>query len=123
MAGRPRLIIQVPRGSAVERQLSAEAPASVAGGEVVVEVGPTDDAGVLVPPAAGKVVLSVPSPETLAREADEVRRVIAQAGSGDEPLVVVVEAAEELRDDELSSVLEAARHTPLPVIVRIIRDS
>jgi hypothetical protein len=51
-----------------------------------------------------------------------VRRVIAQAGTGVEPLVVVVEAAEELRDDELTAVLEAAEHSPRTVILRIMRD-
>jgi hypothetical protein len=123
MAHQPRLIIQVARGSAVQRQLAADAPPSVAGGEVVVDVGqPTAD-GHLEPPAAGMVVLSVPSPEALAREADEVRRVIARAGTGAEPLVVVVEAAEELRDDELAAILEAASHASRPVILRVIRDA
>jgi hypothetical protein len=122
MADQPRLIIQLPRGGAVDRQLRSQPPESVASGEVVVEVGPTDAEGHLEPPAAGKVVLSVPSPETLAREAGEVRRVITQAGTGVEPLVVVVEAAEELREDELAAVLEAAEHTSRPLIMRIIRD-
>ena len=67
MAYQPRLIVQLPRGSAVERQLSVQAPQSVANGEVVVIAGPTDANGHLEPPAAGKVVLSVPSPEALAR--------------------------------------------------------
>jgi hypothetical protein len=123
MAYQPRLIVQLPRGGAVDRQLSAQAPQSVANGEVVVDVGPTDDQGALEPPAAGEVVLSVPSPEALAREADEVRRVIARAGTGVEPLVVVVEAAEELREDELAAILDAAGHTSRPVILRIIRDA
>jgi transcription initiation factor IIE alpha subunit len=48
--------------------------------------------------------------------------VIAQAGTGVEPLVVVVEAAGELREDELAAVLEAAQHTSRRVIMRIIRD-
>src|SRR5512132_3266862 len=121
MAYQPRLIIQLPRGGAVERQLGARAPQSVAGGEVVVEVGPTDAEGHLEPPAAGKVVLSVPSPEALAREAGEIRRVVAGAGTGVEPLVVVVEAAEELRDDELAAILDAAGHTSRAVILRILR--
>ena len=68
-------------------------------------------------------MLSVPSPETLAREADEVRRVITHADAGAEPLVVVVEAAEELRDDELAVLVEAARRTPRQVILRIMRDA
>jgi hypothetical protein len=68
-------------------------------------------------------VLSVPSPETLVRELDEVRRVIAQADAGAEPLVVVVEAAEELRDDELAVLVDAARRTSHQVILRIMRDA
>ncbi len=89
----------------------------------MVEVGPADAEGVLEPPAAGEVVLSVPSPEALAREDAEVRRVIAGAGTGVEPLVVVVEAAEELREEEVSGVLQAAGHSSRPVIVRIIRNA
>lgn len=119
----PRLIIQVPRGGAVQQQLSAQPPPSVAGDEVVVEVGPTDAEGTLEPPAGGEVVLSVPSPEALAREADEVRRVIAHAGTGVEPLVIVVEAAEELRQEELAPVLEATGLTSRPVIMRVIRNA
>jgi hypothetical protein len=123
VSSHPRPIIQVPRGSAVARQLDEQPPRSVAGGDVVVEVGPTDEAGNLEAFAAGHVVLSVPSPQTLAREADEVRRVIAEAGTGVEPLVVEIEAAEELRDDELAAVLGAAAHTSRPVIVRVIRNA
>ena len=68
------------------------------------------------------MVRSVASPETLAREADELQRAIRGAGTGDEPLVVVVEAAEELREDELAPVLEAAGHTPRAVILRVMGD-
>jgi hypothetical protein len=122
MAHEPSLIIQVPRGSAVQRQLHERPPASVAEGEVVVEGGPTDGDGNLEAVSAGEVVLSVPSPEAL-READEVRRVIAEAGTGVEPLVIVIEVAEELRDEELASALAASAHTSRPVIVRVIRDA
>jgi hypothetical protein len=117
------LIIEIPRGGAVERQLRGkDAPQPVASGEVVVEIGPTDADGNLEPSTIGQVVLSVPSPETLKREAIEVSRVIRQAGRGVEPIVVVVEAAEELREDELAAVLDAARHSSRPVIVRVIRN-
>jgi hypothetical protein len=122
MAHQPRLIIQVARGSAVERHLSTSPPQAIAGGEVVVEAGYTTADGHLEPPEVGQVVLSVPSPESLAREADEVRRVIARAGTGVEPLVVVVEAAEELRDNELAAVVDATDHAPRPVILRVMRD-
>ncbi len=118
----PRLIIQLPRGGAVDRQLSTRGLPGLASGDVVVEDGPTDAAGNLEAASAGQVVLSVPSPESLSREADEVRRVISRAGTGVEPLVVAVEAAEELRDDELAAVLDAAGHASRAVILRIIRD-
>ena len=118
-----KLIVQLPRGSAVERQLSAQAPESVARGEVVVQVGPTDAEGRLEAPSAGRVVLSLPSPEALERQASEVRRVIGQSGTGVEPLIVAVEAAEQLRDEELAVLLDAARHSSRAVILRIIRDA
>jgi hypothetical protein len=122
VAQEPVLILQLARGSAVDRQLGEEAPAGVASGEVVIDHGPADSQGHLEAGGPGEVVLSLPSPEGLAREADEVRRVIAGAGSGVEPLVVVIEAAEELREDELGAVVDAARHSSRPVIVRILRD-
>jgi hypothetical protein len=122
VANQPRLIVQLPRGGAVDRQFSTQAPQSVASGEVVVELGPTDAEGDLEPAATGQVVLSVPSPEALARQAGEVRDVIARAGTGVEPLVVVVEAAEKLREDELAEMLEAAGHSSRGVILRIIRE-
>ena len=65
---------------------------------MVVEHGATDAEGNLEALAAGQVVMSLPSPEALAREAGEVRRVIERAGTGVEPLVIVVEAAEELQN-------------------------
>lgn len=123
MATSPKLILEVPRGSAVQRWLDAAALPAVAAGEVVVTAGPTDADGRLEAAAAGQIVLSVPSPEGLAREPEAVRRVIGQAGTGTEPLVVVVEAAEELRDEELAAVLEAAGHTSRAVILRIISDA
>jgi hypothetical protein len=88
----------------------------------VVESGPTDADGQLDAPAAGQVVLSLPSPEALEREAVEVRRAVGQSGTGVEPLVVVLEAAEELREEELAVLLDASSRTPRAVIVRIIRD-
>jgi hypothetical protein len=122
MATDPRLIIQVPNGGAVERQLAARPLESMADGEVVLEAGPTDAEGNLEAPAAGQVVLSLPSPEALEREADEVRRVLGGAGTGVEPLVVVVEAADELREQELAAVLQSAAHASRAVILRIVRD-
>jgi hypothetical protein len=118
-----KLIIQVPRGSAVARLLSEEPPRSVASGDVVVELGPTDAQGYLEAPSAGQVVLSVPSSEALEREPGDVRRAIGQSGTGVEPLLVVIEAAEQIRDEELDVLVDAARHSSRAVIVRIIRDA
>jgi hypothetical protein len=123
MANSPRLIIEVPRGGAVDRQLSSEPPASATDGDVAVEAGPTDTDGALEAQTAGQVVLSVPSPEALERESDTVLHVVGHAGTGVEPIVVVVEAAQQLRDEELASLLEAAEHAPRPVILRIVRDA
>lgn len=123
MAYQPRLIIQAPGGGPLERQLSERAPQSVLSGDVAVEVGPTDASGNLEPPDAGQVVMSLPSPEALERDAGDMRRVIGQAGTGVEPLVVVVEVAEELRDEELDAILDAASHGSRAVILRIIRDA
>ena len=106
----------------MDRQLSERPPAALDGGEVVVEAGETDPEGNLEPPVAGEVVLSFPSPESLRREADEVRRVLAEKRTGSDPPVVLIEAAEELTDRELGIVLEGSRHSRLPVILRVIRN-
>jgi hypothetical protein len=119
----PLLIVQVPRGSAVARQLKTEPPPSLDRDEVVVETMATDADGNLEAVPAGEVVLSVPSPEALAREPEEVRRVITRAGTGVEPLVLLVAAAEELREEEVSVVLEAAGRSSRPVILRIVREA
>jgi hypothetical protein len=116
---RPALIVQVPEGGSVEAALRRDRPASVAGGAVVVEALPADAGGRLEAPDAGEVVLSVLGPEGLVRDADTLRRVVEEAGTGSEPLVVVVEAAEELREDELAPVVEAARRSRRPVILRV----
>lgn len=122
MPDEPRLIVELPRGGELDRALREQAPPSVAGGEVAVIAGPTDERGNLEASRAGEVVLSVPSPETLRREPEQVERVIRGAGTGAEPLVVVVEAAEELREQELGALLDAASHTSRAVILRIVRD-
>lgn len=117
-----RLIVQLPHGGALERELRTDPPPSIASGEVVLEAEPAGPGGQLEPPTVGHVVLSVPSPEALEREPETVRRVIDQAGSGSEPLIVEVEVAEHLRDEELAAVVDAAAQAPRPVILRIRRD-
>jgi len=118
----PSVILQFPRGGTLARQLAAEPPASVAQGAVLAEAGDTDEQGALVPPDAGEVVLSVPSPEALSREPAEVGRVIDRAGTGTQPLVIVIEAADELREEELAALVRAAERSTRPVIVRVNRN-
>jgi len=121
VADDPSLIIQIPAEGAVDRQFQTEPPASLAGPDVVVERGPTDEHGVLEPPVAGQVVLSLLSPEALRRDPDAVHAAIDQAGTSTEPLIVEIEAAEELREDELAVVRAAADRSRRPVILRVIR--
>ena len=91
---------------------------------MVVETGVTDADGNLEPPLAGEVVLTLPAPEALARQADDVRRVLDGPGTGTEPLVIVVEAAEEFLDEELAPVVAAAARAPRqPVILRVIHPA
>lgn len=123
VAVEPRLIVQVPAGGEVDRGLRDSPPPSLAGGDIVVERLATDEQGVLEPPAAGQVVLSLPSPEALRRDAGSVREVIDRAGTSTEPIVVVIEAAEELREEELVAVRDAADRAPRPVILRVVRDA
>ena len=123
MALQPRLVIQLPRDGAVDRQLSTDPPPSVANGDVSIDRAPADEHGRLAPLEIGQVVLSVPSPESFGREPEDVRRVIDRAGAGAEPLIVVVEAAEELREEELAVVLDAAERTERAVILRIASNA
>lgn len=117
-----RLLVQVPRGGAADRNLRADMPPSVAAGLIVVErIEPGAD-GTLGPPEAGEVVMSVLSPEAL-REQQEVRDAVRGAGEGGEPLVIIVEAAEYLREDELAAVLNAVSDARRPVIVRVAADA
>jgi hypothetical protein len=120
MAEEVGLIIQVPRASAVDRQLREDPPPSVSSGRAVVERLPADTEGRLLPPSAGEVVLSVLSPEALSREAEQASQVIKQAAADGEPLVVLVRAAEELREDEIAAVLDAAVHTQRVVLLRVL---
>jgi hypothetical protein len=115
------LIVQLPRDGAVDRQLAASPPPSIASGRVVVE-HVAAQGGRLPPPEAGEVVLSVLSPEALTREQHQVRAAVRRAGPDGEPLVILVEAAAELREDEIAVVLEAAARTHHPVIVRLMAD-
>jgi hypothetical protein len=122
MAIRRPLIIEVAAAGSVARRLEREPPASVASGAATVVALPSGEHGHLLPPDAGEVVLSVPSPETLPRDPADVTRVVDEAGTGEEPLVIEVEVAEELREDELAPVVAAAQRSSRSVILRVMRE-
>jgi hypothetical protein len=117
------LIVQVPRGGQVAGQMASQPPPSVERGDVVVEHPATDSEGRLEAIETGQALLTLPSPEALAREADEVHRVIGQAGTGVEPILIVLETGEELTEEQLQIVLGAAAHTSRAVILRVIADA
>jgi hypothetical protein len=114
------VIVQVPRDSAVDWYLRTYPPPSVASGRVVVNRVAAEPDGRLGPPEAGEVVMSVLSPEGLRSDQQEVRDVILQAAPDSGPLVIVVEAAEELREDELAAVLDAAARAGRDVVLRVM---
>ena len=59
------LIVQVPRGGAVDRNWREDEPPGIASGQVIVERLAPEAGGRLEPPEAGEIVMSVLSPEAL----------------------------------------------------------
>jgi hypothetical protein len=123
MADDVELIVQIPAGGELDRNLSDETPPSVTSGQVLIERLPAGDDGRILSPETGEVVLSVLSPEALAAEDDEVRRVIEAAAADGDPLVILVQDAEHLREDELAPVLAAAARTRRMVIVCVLASN
>ena len=122
MAKEVGLVVELTRGSAVDRNVRADVPPSIKSGRVALDHIEADDLGRLSPPPAGQVVLTVLSPEALRRDPQVVRDAIAQADS-DQPPVIVVEAGEYLREDEIAAVLDAADRADRTVILRILTDA
>ena len=121
MTNEAELIIQLPRDSSVDASLRADPPASLADSRVVVEHLSAGPDGKLPPPSAGEIVLTVPSPEALRREPGEILDVVITADEDGGPLVIVVEGAEYLRDDEIGAVLDAAAATKRVLLLRILQ--
>jgi hypothetical protein len=115
------LIVQMPEGGALERRLRAE-PAVGQSEEVTLAPVRPVSPGLIDPPQAGRTVFTTASPEGLVRERDELLRAVETAGAGSAPLTVVVEGAEELREDELRAVLDAAAHAKRDLILVLRRD-
>jgi hypothetical protein len=120
MADEVKLIIQVPHGSSIDLFLKADPPAAIADVRVIVEHLGAGEDGKLLPPEAGEVVLGVPSPETFRREPEQVTGAISAAAEDGPPLVILVDGAESLRDDEVGTILDAAAQTDRIVILRIL---
>jgi hypothetical protein len=120
MADEVKLIIQVPHGSSIDLFLKADPPAAIADVRVIVEHLGAGEDGKLLPPEAGEVVLGVPSPETFRREPEQVTAAISAAAEDGPPLVILVDGAESLRDDEVGIILDAAAQTDRIVILRIL---
>ena len=121
MENEAELIIQLPRDSSVDVHLREEPPASLTDRRVVLEHLSAGPDGTLTPPEAGEILLTVPSPEELRREPYEILRVVTDAAEDGGPLVVLVEGAEYLRDDEIGAVLDAAAATKRVLILRILK--
>jgi hypothetical protein len=121
-ANEPSVIVQLPRDSAIDHELRAYPLPSVASGQAVLDHVPPGGDGRLEPPEASEIVMSVPSPEGL-RQPSEVRDVIEHAPDKRKPLMIIVEAAEELREEELAAVVGAAEHAHRRVIIRIMADA
>jgi hypothetical protein len=117
------LIVQLPPHGVLDRNLQTDPPPSLASGQVVLDHVPRDTDGRLPPPEAGEIVMSVPSPEELRREAYQIQDIILDAPDEHEPLVIIVEAAEWLREEELAAVLDAAAEAQRPVIIRVMADA
>jgi hypothetical protein len=114
------VIVQLPRGSTVDQYLRAYPPPGLASGRVVLDQMAAEPDGRLGPPETGEVVMSVLSPEALTRDQQQVRDVIRHTAAGAGPLVIIVQAAEELREDELAVVLDAAAHARRDVVLRVM---
>ena len=124
MPTEPSLIIRVRQGSRLESQLRDSPPSLVGEGSVSLDpvAPPSSGAATIEPPNPGQVVYALPSPEGLVRERQELHDAISGAPHGVEPLVIVIEAGNELRDDELEAAVNAADTTSRPVILTVLRD-
>ncbi len=116
------VIVELVRDGEVDRNLRADPPPSVVGGRVILDHFAADADGRLEAPEGGEVVLSVLSPESL-RDTKQVENTLLDADTGDEPPVIVVEAAEYLREDELAAVIDVAERLQRVIILRIMADA
>jgi hypothetical protein len=110
------LIVQVPQGGRLERRLREDPR-----GAVLDPVRPVTP-GCIDPPPAARAVFSTASPEGLVREREELVGAVTAARAGTEPLAILVEGAEELREDELAAARAAAARARRDVILVLMRE-
>ena len=115
------VIVQVPEGGRLERELRNGLLGEGARDTVLAPVRPVSP-GRLDPPDAANTVFSTSSPEGLVREREELARAVAAERSSARPVAILVEGAEELREDELAAVREAADHAHSDVILVLLRE-
>jgi hypothetical protein len=115
------VILLVPEGGEAHHALRDDAPPSLAAGKVVLDpIPPIGGSGRIEPPTTGHVVFTLPSPEVLLRDGDDVRRAVDLAPAGPEPVVVVLEAADTLREEHLAFLVDAAIRAPGPLVVAVL---
>jgi hypothetical protein len=124
MPHEPSLIVRVRQDSRIEHQLRDDPPTRAQGDSVSLDpvAPPISGSATIEPPTPGQVVYALPSPESLVRERQELHSAISGAPHGNAPLVIVIEAGNELRDDELEAAVDAADTTSRPVILTVLRD-
>jgi hypothetical protein len=124
MPHEPSLIVRVRQDSRIEHQLRDDPPTLAQGDSVSLDpvAPPISGSATIEPPTPGQVVYALPSPESLVRERQELHSAISGAPHGNAPLVIVIEAGNELRDDELEAAVDAADTTSRPVIPTVLRD-
>ena len=115
------LIVQIPEGGRLERELRDGLLAGHAGDTVLAPVRPVSP-GRIDPPDAAKAVFSTASPEGLVREREELARAVAAERSDARPVAILVEGAEELQEDQLAAAREAADHAHGDVILVLLRE-
>jgi hypothetical protein len=117
------LIVRVPTGSRVARQLLEDPPPAVAESDVVIETVESSDSGKKEPPEVGPVVFVLPSPESLPGVQEELAGAVAGLEAhDDESAVIVIESAGELRDEEIRAVVDASAGVDRQVILAVLDD-
>jgi hypothetical protein len=125
MTGRPYVVIRVYDGGRIAKQLREDPPSAIKEGQVAVEpVRDEDDndgsAGQVVPPGTGGGAFVIRTLDALMAQRIEVREKVADAGGRGEPFHITVESADEIRNEHVEMLLEAAENVGQVVIIRVL---